>query len=29
MDFALSPEVDRLRREIRAFVAEEILSLKI
>ena len=28
MDFALSPEVDRLRREIRAFVAEEILPLE-
>lgn len=28
MDFALPPEAERLRREIRAFVAEEILPLE-
>lgn len=28
MDFALSPDVDRLRRAVRAFVAEEIIPLE-
>ena len=28
MDFSLSPKVDRLRREVRAFVAEEIQPLE-
>src|SRR5690349_17523642 len=28
MDFALSPEIDRLRRATRAFVAEHVLPLE-